>query len=153
MNSHPMSVLIRANQAVKPITDNAKVDAMLRILIEIPPSEQNDLWLRNDPRRVGDFCLFRHGSYPGVVLEYVQGGKQDSVTTLYQHSPEFSTRESAAALRRDLMREIAAVTLSIPDSIGIFDHGREREVFLREMGTAQLVDTLARALNVSLAAL
>ena len=132
----------RANRDIKPLNDNATVDGMLRILVELPPQAQENLWIRD--QEGGQVCIFGHEAYPGKVIEYVAGEKEDSITSLYQATSVFDSRSNLMALRKDLIREIKAATMTVNDSFALFDGGRERHVKLKEMGTAQLVDTVIK---------
>jgi len=129
-------------RTINPINDIAVTDAMLRVLVEIPNEQQEGFWIRDN--EVGNICLYRNDAHPGKVLEYAQGSQDDSVTTLYEDNGLFQSRQQLWDMRRDLMSEIGRVLLAIPSTVVVYDAGREREVFLRELGTAQLFDVLAR---------
>lgn len=139
MNSN---LLIRADRAIQPVNDVAAVEALWTVLVQIPDENQNDLWVRS--REGGHVCLFSHNSYPGKVLEYVAGGKDDSITSLYRATSIFGSRADLMKLRIDLIRELKAMTMTVNDSLTLYDSGRERHVRLKEMGTAQLIDTIRK---------
>ncbi len=126
---------------LRPLNDEAITHAMLQILVDVPPSQQNALWHRGE---TGSFCIFRHDKFPGKVIEYVQGSKNDSVTTLYVDCPLFESLNAVADMRKQLQYDVAARHHALPSSISFFDHGRERDVVLTEMGTAQLYDMIAQ---------
>ena len=136
------TLLHRANRDIKPLADEATVDDMLRILVEMPPQAQEGLWIRDNEG--GQVCLFGHENFPGKVIEYVAGEKDDSITSLYSATSIFDSRSNLMALRKDLISEIKAATMTINDSFTLFDGGRERHVKLKEMGTAQLIDTVTK---------
>lgn len=139
------------NQFIRPVSDEQTVNRLLSILVELTPEAQKDFWFRDE--RAGNVCLFAHESAPGKILEYVQGRRDDSITTLYVVSAVFASRQALIDARNDMMTEISAGMFTIPGAIGIFDEGREREVYLKEMGTAQLLDLWAGAKGISLLSL
>lgn len=135
---------------LKPINDEPLVNKMLEILVAIPNEKQDDLWTRT--QGAGNVCMFKHSITPGKVIEYVQGSKDDSVTTLYEGHPIFSSLKALTEARLDLISEIATVTMALPGTVVVRDAGRGRECFLRELGTAQLMDVLAEFTHTDLAA-
>lgn len=136
---------------VRPLNDTSKVEAMLAILVEIPNEAQSGFWIRET--RAGNVCIFRHAAFPGVVLEYAQGTKDDSVTTIYEDGPEFVTLQAIIDMRAELIAEIGRVLFAIPSTVTVRDEGREREVALVELGTAQLIDVLAHFTQSDIATL
>lgn len=139
------------HRSIKPLNDDATTDKMLAILVEIPNHKQEGFWIRAES--AGSVCLFKHESFPGKVIEYVLGSRHDSVTTLYEENPAFATKRSLEDTRNDLIGEIAKVLMALPSTIAVYDAGREREVVLRELGTAQLIDTLAHFTHTDLTTL
>lgn len=137
--------------ALRPKTDVAAVERLWTILTEMTPEEQHRFWIR-DPK-AGQVCLFEHESAPGVVLEYVAGSKQDSVSTLYEAATVVGSKQALIDVRTFLITEIAVIFGGLPSAMGFHDAGRGRDVFLREMGTAQLLDELARLMSLSLEAI
>lgn len=99
-------------------------------------------WCVND--KVGMFCLFRHKSYPDYVLEYVKGSNGDSISTLYHKNSIFNDISEFERVRYELMKEIAVGLCSLPSYVTFWDEGRGKQVAMREMGTAQLMDVLFR---------
>lgn len=136
-------------RGIRPLNDDATTDGMLRILVCIHPTQQQRWWIRNQD--TGFICVFTHEMFPGKVIEYVQGTQEDSVTTLYEMHPVFANLAQLEQVRRELMTEIGVKLLALPSTILIYDAGREREVSLKEMGTAQLIDFLAHVTYTDLA--
>ena len=136
------------NRLIRPVSDEATVNKLLAILVELTPEQQRDMWFRD--ARAGAVCLFSHESATGLILEYVQGSRDDSISTLYTATDLFRSRQALIDARNTMMTEIAATSFSLPGAIGYYDEGREREVSLKEMGTAQLIDQWARLRGVSL---
>lgn len=135
------NMILEKYRSLKPLNDEAAVNAMLGVLVEIPPSLQNDFWVREAD--VGSFCLYENDMHPNKVLEYVQGSADDSVTTLYEPNSILQSRAALIDARRELIAEIGRVLLALPSTVAVYDSGRERQVMLRELGTAQLYDVLA----------
>ena len=135
------NLVLEKYRTINPINDIATTDAMLRVLVEIPNERQEDFWIRSG--EVGNICLYRNDNYPGFVLEYAQGSRDDSVTTLYSDNGLFKSRQQVADMRKALIDEIGRVLLALPSTVVVYDGGRERESFLNELGTAQLFDVLA----------
>lgn len=125
------------------VNDETITDVMLKRFTELPEARHQDLWIR-DPI-VGDVGIFVDDRYPNKVIEVVMGSDESSVTTLFQTSPIFFSRSELADARKDIMTEIGVATMSLPSSIAIKDEGRGRDVTLREMSTAQLIDILLMA--------
>lgn len=136
---------------LRPINDDQKTDAMLALLVKVPGERQNDFWIRGSDS--GTLCLWENEAFPGVVLEYVQGSQEDSVTTLYESCPMLATRQSLIDTRTSLINEIGALLMALPSTIAVYDGGREREAMLNELGTAQLIDVLAHFSHTDLATL
>lgn len=138
----------RYNSLIRPVNDEATVNLLLAALVDMTPEQQRDFWFRD--ATAGAVCLFANELAPGKILEYVQGGRDDSITTLYEGTSLFASRQAVIDARSTMMTEIAASLLSLPSAVGFYDEGREREVALKEMGTAQLIDQWARARGVLL---
>lgn len=138
-------------RTIRPINDVAVTDAMLRVLIEIPNAKQEDFWIRD--QKVGNVCLYRDSRFPGKLVEYVQGSKDDSVTTLLEDNGLFQSRKQVVDMREDLIMEIAKLLMALPGTVLVMDEGRERKVFLRELGTAQLFDVLVNFAQKDLASI
>lgn len=93
----------------------------------------------------GSVYIFTDSDFPNHVLEIVPGtSAEDSVTTLYAGHPIFNSRTELIRARRDMIEAIAAGFLALPATIAIPDAGRERDVALKEHGTAQLIDQMKR---------
>lgn len=135
-------LMARANRLFKPLNDIAITDRMLSILVNTPEPVQEGFWARDN--EAGNICLFGHDQFPRKVLEYVAGSKEDSVTTLYEATSVFDSKFDLVRIRKDLIREIKAMTMTVNNSFALYDEGRERHVKLKEMGTAQLIDTIAK---------
>jgi hypothetical protein len=125
------------------INDEVMTDAMLKRFTELPEARHQDLWIRDAV--VGDVGIFIDDRYPNKVIEVVMGAEESSVTTLFETSPIFFSRSELADARKDIMLEIGVATASLPSMIAIKDEGRGRDVVLREMSTAQLIDILVMA--------
>lgn len=136
-----MNHTLEKYRSLKPINDETTVNAMLTILVEIPPSLQESFWIREND--VGSLCLYENEMFPNKVLEYVQGSADDSVTTLYGPNPIFNSRQALIEARQELIAEIGRSLLALPSTVAVYDSGRERQVMLKELGTAQLYDVLA----------
>lgn len=135
---------------ITPLSDDATTDAMLRILVDIHPQEQQRWWIKN--QNVGFVCIFTHEKFPGKVIEYVQGSQEDSVTTLYDMHPIFADLARLEQVRNELITEIGVTLMALPASVLVYDAGREREAPLKELGTAQLMDVLAHFTGTDLKA-
>ena len=140
-------LIARANRLFKPLNDIAVTDGMLRVLVHTPESVQEGFWARDN--EAGNVCLFGHDRYPRKVIEYVAGSKEDSVTTLYEATSIFDSKTDLMRIRKDLIREIKAMTMTVNNSFALYDEGRERHVKLKEMGTAQLIDTVIKMQGAS----
>lgn len=147
-----MSLIHQYNSLIRPANDPAATDRLLRVLVDLTPEDQHDFWFRDG--RAGAVCLYRNEEIaPGKVLEYVQGSREDSITTLYNATELFQSRRRLIDTRNQIITEIAAGLMSLPDAVGFWDEGRERDVRLKEMGTAQLIDQWARIQSVNLEAI
>jgi len=135
------NAVLEKYRTIAPSNDQQIVEAMWRKMLDLTEEQAKFRWHKSE--ETGFVFLFTDERYPGYVLEYVQGTKNDSVTTLYKYSREFATLKTLAGVREDLIREIGRVLLSIPGAVLVRDEGREREVTLKELGTAQLQDVLA----------
>lgn len=134
-------VIDKYAKLINPVSDEATVMELFKHLVKLTPAQQHEMSFVD--AEVGKVLIFRHDQFPGLVLEYVLGTKDDSVSTLYRESPIFATRQTLIDTRRALYREIGAVMLALPASVVVSDPGRQRgDVYLYELGTAQLIDTL-----------
>ncbi|WP_323016377.1 hypothetical protein [Castellaniella sp.] len=133
-------IIARANRDIRPVANEKLTNDMLTSLLKIPESVQAGFWVRD--KEGGHVCIFGAQGFPDHVIEYVAGGQDDSITTLYRATDIFDSRTNLMKLRVDLIREIKAATMTVNDSFTLYDEGRERHVRLKEMGTAQLVDTV-----------
>lgn len=131
---------------LKTINDEARTDAMLKQFTEQPYERHQDMWIRDAV--VGNVGVFKQDNY---VIEVVMGSEDSSVTTLFDYNPIFSMRTELAEARKELIIEIGAATMSLPSRVAIHDEGRGRDVFLREMSTAQLIDVYEQARKGQLA--
>lgn len=126
---------------LRPMNNQEIVDGMWRHMVALTVPEAEHRWLKSED--TGFVFLYTHKDYPNVVLEYVQGSKNDSVTTIYEYSTEVSSLDQVRKVREELINEIGRVLLALPSTVVVRDEGREREVALKELGTAQLMDVLA----------
>lgn len=138
-----MTDVINKYGTLHTINDEEITDAMLERFTNLPAERHQDMWIRD--ALVGDVGIFVDDRYPNKVIEVVMGADESSVTTLFQTSPIFFSRKELADARKDIMTEIGVVTMSLPSSIAVQDVGRGRDVVLREMSTAQLIDILVMA--------
>ena len=145
------NAILTKYRSINPLIDDATTDAMLKVLVEIPASAQQRFWIRS--QAVGNVCIYTQDDHPGKVLEYVQGSQEDSVTTLYSANGVFNDLSTLEKVRSDLINEIGAVLMRLPSTIGVMDQGRGRQVALKELGTAQLIDTLAHFTSSNIAGL
>jgi hypothetical protein len=127
---------------VRPVSnDEAKVEAMWRLMTGMTYYDARPRWSHSPD--TGNVFLLIHDDFPGYVLEYVMGTENDSVTTLYEASADVGSLSAVAQMRADLINEIGSILLALPSTVVVWDQGRERELTLKELGTAQLIDTLA----------
>lgn len=125
------------------INDEVITDAMLERFTNLPAGRHQDMWIRDQV--VGDVGIYADTRYPNKIIEVVMGADESSVTTLFEASPIFFSRKELAEARKDIITEIGVATMSLPSLIAVKDEGRGRDVILREMSTAQLIDILAMA--------
>lgn len=136
------STIIEKYKTLKPITDDETVHKMLQILVDTPQDQVGKYF--GQSKKAGGFYLFEHDAFPGKVIEYLQGhAGDDSVTTLYEGHPIFHSRQALLEAREEIIGAIDHLLMAVPGTTVVQDHGRERQVFLNELGTAQLLDTLA----------
>lgn len=143
------TVLNKYRGVVIPLNDSETTDGMLRILVDMTPQEQQRMWIKSE--NIGHVCLFKHDNFPGKALEYVMGSQEDSITTLYEGTPVMADMMRLEELREELIAEIARVLMALPSTVAVYDAGRERQATLKELGTAQLIDTLAHFTHTDLA--
>lgn len=93
----------------------------------------------------GDAALFKWSKYPQWVMEIVLGkGGEDCAIAVYHSDSIFNDIDTYERMRQDIIYEIASLFSALPSSIR-FDDGRDRKnLEMRELGTAQLLDELAR---------
>lgn len=137
--------IIDESKSLKTVNDAVRTDEMLERMVNEPLGRQRDMWIRDGV--VGDVCMYLDNRYPENMIECVMGGAESSVTTLFLKHPAFASRERVTALRKELITEIGVATMSLPSNIAIRDEGRGRDVYLKEMSTAQLIDILEMAKN------
>ena len=125
------------------INDEVTTDEMLKRFTNQPYERHQDMWIRDAV--AGDVGLYMDTHYPNKVIEVVMGAEESSVTTLFETNPIFFSRAELAKARKDLITEIGVATMSLPSNVAIRDEGRGRDVYLREMSTAQLIDLLEMA--------
>jgi hypothetical protein len=132
---------------LEPTYNEAITNAMLIALVATPNNRQDDMWIRDGV--AGNVCVYKDNRYPNHVIEYVLGSKDDSVTTLFIGHPVFASRQLLIDLRKELITGIAVATMSLPSTVMVRDEGRERDAYLMELGTAQLVDIMTNVRNGS----
>lgn len=135
------TTIIEKYKSIDPLNDEATTHALLQLLVDVP-NERKAAYYAQDIN-AGRVYLFRHDSFPGKVIEYVPGlPGDDSVTTLYAEHPIFASRQALLEARKELIGAIDHILMAVPNTVVVRDDGRERDVFLQELGTAQLLDTL-----------
>jgi hypothetical protein len=138
-----MSQIILAKyRTLRPINDDETVNRLLAILVGLPINEHQNLF--GHSAHAGRFFLFKHDSAPGKVLEYVPDIESDSsITTLYDEHPIFESRQTLIKAREEIIHGLDEILLSVPNSATVLDRGRGKQLSFPELGTAQLLDTLA----------
>ncbi|MPS48499.1 hypothetical protein [Methylobacillus sp.] len=124
------------------IQDEGVLNSMLGKLTKMSKIDQQQFWSQDNV--AGNVCLYTNSEHPGVILEYVWSNQaKDSITTLYHPHSIFNTRGDLIKARTDLIMEIGSGLQMLPSMVQINDEGRGRLTYLAEMGTMQLIDTLA----------
>jgi len=137
--SHPVLVKYRN---VQPLNDEEIANKLLKIMVEIPDENFHEHFGRSS--KAGRFFLVRHESVPDRVIEYVPDIQDDSsVTTLYVNHPIFASKQALIDAREEIIEAIDRIFLAMPNTVTVKDLGREKELFLPELGTAQLLDLLS----------
>lgn len=127
------------------INDEVITDTMLERFIALPEERHRNMWIRD--AIAGDVGLYMDLQYVNKVIEVVMGSSESSVTTLFKINPIFFSRRDLTLARKDLITEIGVATMSLPSNVAVWDEGRGRDVLLREMSTAQLIDLAEMAKN------
>lgn len=140
-----MTDVIKKYGMLTTLNDEVVTDELLKQFIELPEPVHHDIWIRD--AYVGNVGVYMNDRHPDKLIEVVMGADESSVTTLFARNPIFYSRTELADARKDIINEIGAVTQTLPSVIGVHDVGRGRDVMLREMSTAQLLDILAQARN------
>lgn len=143
------AILEKYRSSITPLNDSETTDEMLRLLMAVQVTAQQRYWIKS--HELGYICVFKHEKFPGKVIEYVQGTQDDSVTTLYQGTLITDDISRIEETRKDLIGEIAHVLMALPSTVAVYDEGRERQTVLKELGTAQLMDVLAKFTHTDLA--
>lgn len=141
---------------------NATVERYVRRFIPSPANntlvEEYRKQLRKDTRgvrlikspTVGDIALFQWEKYPQHIMEIVIATNgEDCVTTLYEYDSIFANIAEYEEVRWKLITEIAGLYSALPSAIRFTD-GRDRQIEMKEMGTAQLIDNLAHLTYTSI---
>lgn len=121
--------------------DEKITEAIMASMVALSFAEQRDLWIFDQD--AGILCVYQDPRFPQYVIEYIKGSDEDSVTTLFETAPLFGDRSRLREARIEIMQEIASHFLSLPSVLTVYDEGRGRQVYLRELGTMQLLDVLA----------
>lgn len=130
-----------------PVNDMGKIEEAWQYLVTMPPAEQKQR-SREHPE-AGKILLLPlrdDQTDEWYFLEYVkcqEPVREDSVTTLYHNAPELHSLESLIEVRKELILAIAQRFVALPSTMTVMDAGRNREAWLNELGTAQLLDILA----------
>lgn len=132
---------IQKYKDIDPINDEATTHGLMQMLVDTPRTRLGDFFAQDTV--AGRVYLFRNDAFPGKLIEYVPGlPGDDSVTTLYGEHRIFASRQALLDARKELIESIERVLMAVPNTTVVRDNGRGRDVFLSELGTAQLLDTL-----------
>jgi hypothetical protein len=140
--SHPVLEKYRDLRVLK---DQASVDALWKVMIAADPLKLES-WFARSPHAGRVIMVMDDNVAPGKILEYVPDIADDtSVTTLYDSCNQiFATRQSLVDAREEIIAAIDHRLMSVPNTATVMDCGRDNKHFtLPELGTAQLLDTLA----------
>jgi hypothetical protein len=137
-----MSDVLNKYSNIRYKNDPKITDEILTRMTNLPAKEQFAL-LKHHPD-AGTIAIYHDPRFPEYVVEYVKGSEDDSVTTLYEKAPLFADFSLLVKARLEIMQEIAVHFLSLPSTLTAYDAGRSRRAYLKEFGTMQLLDLLAR---------
>ena len=149
-----MSILVNKFKHLSPVNDLPKIEEAWLQMVTMSKQEQAEYWhLDNLTGKVMLLPLQDSQTGENFYLEYVRCNDEvndDSVTTLYSSASEMTNRAKWADVRKELIFAVAGQFNALPSGMTVFDEGRNREVFLSELGTAQLLDILARSSNIDI---
>jgi hypothetical protein len=132
---------IQKYKTINPVNDETTTHAMMQMLVDANKGQLASFF--GASAGAGRFYLFKTERFPGMVLEYVPGNDgSDSVSTLCTEHPIFASRQALIDAREELIGAIERVLMAVPNTTVVRDNGRERDCFLTELGTVQLLDTL-----------
>lgn len=115
--------------------------SMLGKLLQSPPYLLNSKYVESPI--AGKLLLDSQTTDDGkqYVLEVVIGKRaEDVIGTLYLPNPMMNVTSEWIRHREELIMLAAKLFNADPMNLGVNDEGRGREVFIREMGTAQIMD-------------
>jgi hypothetical protein len=102
-------------------------------------------------RKGGGVFLFESKNFPGHIAEYIPGiVETDSISCLFTPHPLLAEARVLLKFREELIEAIERIQQAAPGSLKKADPGRSRAVFLNEMSTLQLADTLRELGRVKL---
>lgn len=132
---------IQKYKSLNPVNDETTTHALMQMLVDTGRAQLANFFAQSE--NAGRFYLFKSGSFPGKVLEYVPGNDgSDSVSTLCTEHPIFASRQALIDAREEIIAAIERILMAVPNTTVVRDTGRERDCFLTELGTVQLLDTL-----------
>lgn len=124
------------------VNDEDTVNAMQGVMVKLPESFL--LHCYSYSSKSGRAIVFRDERFPGFVMEYIPDQANDtSVTTLYADHSIFQSAQSHVDAREEIIAAIDSHFMAVPNTVTVMDGGRNKECFLVELGTAQLLDVLA----------
>ena len=124
------------------VVDKEGVALQLQTVLQ-SMSEEEVIGLFAHSSRAGIFLTLKHKSAPGLVLEFVPDQANETpVITIYQDHPIFQSKQSLIDAREEIIACIDKHFMAIPNIVTVMDGGRNKECFLVELGTAQLLDVL-----------
>lgn len=145
------SLIEEANRKVVPISDSQLASDMqakaAREIIGLGEERFVSEFLIAD-KNAGKFCVYDDEQFPNRLMEIViSNDSETSVWTLLQPTSLYESAGDVIKLRSRLIEAIGRHYLTIPSVVQVFDETRNEMVFLKECGTAQLIDLAQRCLN------
>lgn len=136
--SHPV---VEKYRSLVTMNDDGIVNKMLGILVEVPKDRLEQFYAGST--NGGRLYVYRNAEVCDGVVEYIPDhANETSVTTLYREHPMFESRAKLIATREEVISAIDRVLMALPGTTTIYDEGRNKELYLAELGTAQLLDVL-----------
>jgi hypothetical protein len=102
-------------------------------------------------RKGGGVFLFESQNFPGHIAEFIPGVVEtDSISCLFTPHPLLAEARVLLKFREELVDAIERVQQAAPGTLRKMDPARHRAVYLNEMSTLQLADTLRELGRVKL---